>query len=150
MAKQKLHKKIQRKIKNRIVNPKFQKFLNISVFVALLMVFIFAELNQHRNRNIFTGIITIIIFSSILLLLAIYTIFPNYVRWVGWTLIISSIIMTISGLFLFNVENLTVFSVAKIFTAIVLFLFGLKLKSKEKSFIPFDVYTDPKNITKKF
>ena len=122
----------------------FRFFINIFVFVGFLLLFYFVEISQLLNNpSIVTSLISLIVFSSLLLLFDVLIFSPSYTVYVGRTFIVFSVLMTVAVLYSINQTSLNAFLAAELITAIVLFLYGRELKSGKEKFISLKVLTNP-------
>src|SRR3989338_7416133 len=120
---------------NKKEYEKFRLIINISVFTAFLLVFIFVEVEQMKHQGIIRTLLAAMVLSSIFLILGIITIIPHYAAYAGRTFVVFSILMALGEFYSMRNADFSFFSAAEFILAIVLFLYGLELTSKSSKLI---------------
>jgi len=118
---------------------KFRLVVNISVFIAFLLIFIFVQVEQLKQQNIIRTLLAAMVLSSIFLILGIITIIPHYAVYAGRTFVVFSILMALGEIYSMRSADFSFFSAAEFVLAIVLFLYGMELMSKSDKLISLKV-----------
>ena len=113
---------------------KFRLVINISVFIAFLLVFIFVQVEHLRHQDIIRTLLAAMVLSSIFLILGVITIIPYYAAYAGKTFVVFSVLMALGEIYSMRNADFSFFSAAEFVLVIVLFLYGMELMSdKNKS-----------------
>src|SRR3989339_916226 len=114
---------------------KFRLVVNISVFIAFLLIFIFVQVEQLKQQNIIRTLLAAMVLSNIFLILGIITIIPHYAVYAGRTFVVFSILMALGEIYSIRNTSFSYFSAAEFILAIVLLLYGLELMSGRNKLI---------------
>lgn len=124
---------------NKKEYEKFRLIVNIGVFIAFLLVFIFIEIQQLKHQNLIKTLLAAMVLSSIFLILGVITIIPYYAPYAGRTFVVFSILMVLGEIYTIRNADFSFFSAAEFVLAIVLFLYGMELMSERKKLISLKV-----------
>lgn len=126
---------------NKKEYEKFRLFVNISVFIAFLLVFIFVQVEQLKQQDIIRTLLAAMVLSSIFLVLGVLTIIPHYAAYAGRTFVVFSILMALGEIYSIRNADFSFFSAAEFVLAAVLFLYGMELTSGRNKLISLKVLT---------
>lgn len=118
---------------------KFRLFVNVSVFIAFLAVFIFVELKNIQARTIFSGLIATVVLSSVLMMVGILTIFPAYSAHFGKTLVAFSALIFLGDAIQIFLGMFSMFVMIEIVLAFASFLYGKELSGERTKFISLNI-----------
>jgi len=124
---------------NKKEYEKFRLIVNISVFIAFLLVFIFVQVEQLKQQNVIRTLLAAMVLSSIFLILGVITIIPHYAAYAGRTFVVFSILMALGEFYSMRSSDFSYFSAAEFILAIVLLLYGLELMSGRNKLISLKV-----------
>lgn len=118
---------------------RFRLIVNISVFIAFLLVFIFVQVEQLKNQGIIRTLLAAMVLSSIFLILGVITIIPHYAAYAGRTFVVFSVLMALGEIYSMRSSDFSFFSAAEFVLAVVLFLYGMELMSDSNKLISLKV-----------
>jgi len=122
----------------------FRLFVNLIVFVCLLVLLFFVELRSIKLQiGIIPGLVPVLLISALLLIFGLLTLFPQYDKFVGVTLIIFGSIIFTHNLTDYLRSGISSFNLAiEFLMSIVLFMYGLDLRLKKGSFVSLSILAD--------
>lgn len=120
---------------NKAEYEKFRLVVNIGVFLAFFLVFIFVELKNIQQRSIMGNLIAVVILSSLLMMTGLLTIFPGFSLRFGRTLIAFAILIFAGVIFQAVYVEFSLYTVIELMLSIASFLYGKELIGQKDKFI---------------
>lgn len=104
--------------------------LGVVMFIAHVVVFFFVELKSLRSQSFIASFVTTIILASIVLIMGILTVIPQFTLYVGRTQIIFSALIISTKAVEILAGRFGIFSIIEMLIGATSFLYGYELVRK--------------------
>lgn len=105
--------------------------LSVIVFIAHLIVFFFVELKSLKSASFMASFTSTIMLASMILIIGILTVVPNFSLYVGRTLILSSVLIFLTKIIEALAGKFGIFSIIEVLIGFASLIYGRELIRKK-------------------
>ena len=109
--------------------------LSVIVFIVHLIVFFFVELRSLKSSSFMAAFTSTIMLASMILIIGILTVVPNFSLYVGRTLISSSVLIFLAKIIELLAGKSGIFSMVEILIGFTSLMYGMELIKRFKPIV---------------
>ena len=124
--------------------------LSVIVFIAYILVFFFVELRSLKSSSFMAAFTSTIMLASMILIIGILTVVPNFSLYVGRTLILSAVLIFLTKAVELLAGRSGIFSMIEVLIGFASLMYGMELAKRFKPIVQQQIQSlQPQNTQNK-